>query len=142
MGDGATASLSRKQGMNTRSSTKAEVVAADEIVSPIIWTQLFLEAQGYPIKENILYQDNKSAMLLKTNRCKSAGKHSCHLNIQYFYVTDQKAKGHIDIKYCLTDKMIRDYMMKPLHGAKFDGFCQQIMHLPVAAQLMMAPVLN
>ena len=38
--------------------------------------------------------------------------------------------------------MIGDYITKPLHGAKFDGFNQQIMHLPVAAQLMMAAVLN
>ena len=110
--------------MNTRSSTEVEVVATDEIISPMIWTQLFLEAQGYPVKENILYQDNKSAMLLKTNGCKSAGKHSHHLKTQYFYITNQKAKGHIDIKYYLTDKMIRDYMIKPLYGAKFDGFCQ------------------
>ena len=142
MGKGAITSLSRKEGMNTRSSTAAEIVAADEIISPMMWTQLFLKAHGYPVKENILYQDNKSAMLLKTNGCKSAGKCSCHLNIQYFYATDQKAKGHIDIKYCPTDKMIRDYMTKPLHGAKFDGFRQQIMHLPVTAQLMMAAVLN
>ena len=81
MGDGAIASLSRKQGMNTRSSTEVEVVATDEIIFPIIWTQLLLKVQGYPIKENILYQDNKSTMLLKTNRCKSAGKHSHLLNI-------------------------------------------------------------
>ena len=33
MGDGAITSLSRKQGMNTRSSTEVEVVAADEIVT-------------------------------------------------------------------------------------------------------------
>ena len=38
--------------------------------------------------------------------------------------------------------MIGDYMTKPLHGAKFDSFQQQIMHLLVAAQLMMAAVLN
>ena len=38
IGDGAVTSLSRKQGMSTRRSTKAEVVAADEIVSPMIWT--------------------------------------------------------------------------------------------------------
>ena len=37
MGDGAITSLSRKQGMNTRSSTEAELVATDEIVSPMIW---------------------------------------------------------------------------------------------------------
>ena len=38
MGDGAITSLTRKQGMNTRSSTKVEVVATDKIVSPMIWT--------------------------------------------------------------------------------------------------------
>ena len=92
MGDGAITSLSRKQGMNTRSSTEAEVVATDKIVSPMIWACLFLEA-----KENILYQDNESAMVLETNGHKSAGECSHHLNIQYFYVTDQKAKGHIDL---------------------------------------------
>ena len=48
----------------------------------------------------------------------------------------------MDIRYCLTDKMIGDYMTKPLHGAKFDNFQQQIMHLPVAAQLMMAAVVH
>ena len=38
MGNGAITSLSRKQGMNTRSSTEVEVVATDEIVSPMTWT--------------------------------------------------------------------------------------------------------
>ena len=142
MGGGAITSLSRNLGMNTRSSTKVEVVATDKIISPMIWTQLFLKVQGYPVKENILYRDNKSAMLLETNGCKSAGKCSCHLNIQHFYVTDQKAKGHIDIRYCPTDKMIGDYMTKPLHRVKFDNFWQKIMHLPVAVQLMMAAVLH
>ena len=142
MGDGDITFLSRKQGMNTRSYTEVEVVATDEIVSPMIWSQLFLEVQGCPIKENILCQDNKNAMLLDTNRCKSDGKPSHHLNIQYFYVVDQTAKGHIDIRYCPTDKMIRDYMKNPLHRAKFDKFWQQIMHLPVTAQLMMAAVLH
>ena len=141
MGDGAITSLSRKQGMNTRSSTEAEVVATDEIVSLMIWTQLFLEVQGYPVKENVLYQDNKSTMLLEANGWKSADNHSHHLNIRYFYINDEKAKGHIDIRYCPKDEMIGDYMTKPLQGVKFDNFQQQIMHLPVVAQLMMAAVL-
>ena len=37
--------------MNTRSSTEAEVVATDEIISPMMQTQLFLEALGYPVKK-------------------------------------------------------------------------------------------
>ena len=73
--------ISKKQGMNTRSSTEAELVAADEVVGPMVWTLPFLEAQGYSVKENILYQDNRSAMFLETNGQKSAGKRSQHLNI-------------------------------------------------------------
>jgi hypothetical protein len=30
--------------------------------------RLFLKAQGFAVSNNILYQDNKSAMLLETNR--------------------------------------------------------------------------
>lgn len=58
MGDGAITSISRKQGINTRSRTEAEFVAADEVVGSMIWKRLFLEAQGYKITENTLYQDN------------------------------------------------------------------------------------
>ena len=139
MGKGAVTSLSRKQGMNTRSSTEAEVVAADEVVGPMLWTKLFLEHQGYPVRKNILFQDNRSAMLLEENGRKSAGKRSRHLNIRFFFVTDQKAKDNIQIEYCPTDLMKGDYMTKPLHGKKFVGFRQDIMNLPIsaAAQLMM-----
>ena len=42
----------------------------------------------------------------------------------------------------LVNTVARLYMTKPLHGAKLNGFCQQTMHLPVAAQLIMATVLN
>ena len=79
-------------------------------------------------------------MLLEENGRKSAGKRSRHLNIRFFFVTDQKAKGNIDIEYCPTDQMKGDYMTKPLHGKKFTGFRQDIMNLPMAAQLMIVAV--
>ena len=126
--------------MNTRSSTEAEVVAADEVVGSMVWTKLFLEAQGYPVKENILYQDNRSAMLLEGNGRKSAGKRSRHLNIRLFFVTDQKEKGNISIEYCPTELMKGDYMTKPLHGKLFTRHRQDIMNLPLAAQLFMGAI--
>ena len=77
-------------------------------------------------------------MLLETNGRKSAGKRSRHLNIRYFFVADQQAKGHLSIEYCPTDEMTGDYHTKPTHGAKFKGFRQDIMNLPsLASQLMM-----
>jgi hypothetical protein len=108
MGAGAVTLISRNQGMNTCSSTEAKVVAADEVVGSMIWTNLFLEAQGYPVKENILFQDNWSATLLKEKGWQSARKRSRHLNIWLFFVKDQKEKGNVSIQYCPIDQMIGD----------------------------------
>jgi hypothetical protein len=138
LGEGAITSICQKHKLNTRSSTEAEIVSADEAVGPMVWTGLFLDAQGYNLKENILFQDNKSAILLEKNGRKSAGKRSKHLNIRLFFVQDQHEKGNISIKFCPTDEMVGDFMTKPLHGKKFREFRQTIMNLPVHAQLFMA----
>ena len=88
----------------------------------ILWTKLFMEAQGYIIEENIIYQDDKSAILLEKNGRKSAGKRSRAINIRYFFVTDHVDKGNVSIEYCPTDQMIADFMTKPLQGEKFRQF--------------------
>jgi hypothetical protein len=134
MGGGAVTSISRKQRMNT--STEAELVAADEIVGPMLWTRRFLQAQGYPVKGNILYHDNRSAILLENDGRQSVGKRSRHLNIRMFFVTDQVQKKHIEVEYCPTDEMTGDYMTKPLHGRKFTTFRNAIINLPMTAQMM------
>jgi len=86
-----------------------------------------MEEQGYNILKNILYQDNKSTILLEKNGRKSAGKRSRALNIRYFWMVDQIKKGNIDVKYCNTIEMIGDYMSKPLQGALFIKFRNKIM---------------
>ena len=97
MGKGAMASISKKEKMNTRSSTTAEIVAADDVIGLVLWTKLFLEAQGYEINQNILFQDNKSTILLEENGKKSSGKRTRHLNIRYFFLTDQVEKENVSI---------------------------------------------
>ena len=126
-GNGALQSISRKQKLNTRSSTEAEIVGVDDVATMICWTRLFLEKQGYAVDKNILYQDNKSAILLEENGQKSAGKRSRAMNIRYFFMTDQIEKGNVQVEYCPTDDMIGDYMSKPLQGYKFRKFRSQIM---------------
>jgi hypothetical protein len=66
LGKGAVNTISAKQKLNTRSSTEAELAAADDIVVQAMWTRLFLEAQGYT-SETTIYQDNTSAMLMERN---------------------------------------------------------------------------
>jgi len=51
LGKGAITTLSRKQKLNTKSSTTAELVGADDVSTMILWTKLFMKEQGYPIKE-------------------------------------------------------------------------------------------
>ena len=55
MGEGVMATTSKKQKLNTRSSTEAELVAMDDGLGSMLWMKQFMEAQGYPIKENILH---------------------------------------------------------------------------------------
>ena len=127
LGEGAVIGLSKKQKLNTRSSTEAELVGADDAATMILWTGLFMEKQGYPLKKNILYQDNKSAILLETNGRRSAGKRSRALNVRYFFLTDQVEKKNLSIEYCPTDEMWADYMTKPLQGEKFIKFRNEIL---------------
>jgi hypothetical protein len=65
-------SIGRKQGMNTRNSNEAELVAADEVAGTMIWANLFLQTQGHSVSENVLCRDNRSAILLEKNGRKSA----------------------------------------------------------------------
>ena len=128
-GRGAVQSISRKQKLNTRSSTEAELVGADDGATMILWTKLFMEAQGYEITHNILYQDNKSAILLETNGKKSSSKslRTRALNIRYFFLADQVAKENLEIEYMSTTEMWGDYMSKPLQGKLFKQFKLLIM---------------
>jgi hypothetical protein len=127
-GDGAVQSISRKQKLNTRSSTESELVGFVDVSVMILWTKLFLEEQGYDINSNILYQDNKSAMiLLETNGKKSSGKRTQALNICYFFLTDQVKKGNVTIVYCPTDDMVGDFHTKPFQGGKFQKFQNAIL---------------
>jgi hypothetical protein len=129
LGKGCVTSISAKQKVNTRSSTESELVGMDDVVAKIVWTKYMIEAQGFNI-ENIAHRDNTSTMKLEENGKSSSGKRTRHFNIKYFYVTDLVKRKEIILKYCPTDKMIADYMTKPLVGAKFHFFRNIIMNFP------------
>jgi hypothetical protein len=133
LGSGTICSISTKQKVNTQSSTEAELVGFDDVVSKILWSKLFIEAQGFEVKANIVYRDNTSSMRLEENGKASSGKCTRHFHIKFFYITDLINKNEIQIKYCPTEDMIADYMTKPLVGIKFEHFCKLIMNLSNAA---------
>ena len=64
LGQGAVISSLLKHKINVLSSTEAELVGAHMYMPMVIWTLYFVMAQGYSIKQNIVFQDNQSTMRL------------------------------------------------------------------------------
>ena len=82
----------------------------------------FLHAQGYEIEENVVYQDNQSAILLEKNGKFSSSKRTKHVDMRYFFITDRIEKKEVSVEYCPTEDMIGDFFTKPLQGSLFRKF--------------------
>ena len=80
--------------MNTRSSTETEVVGTSEYLSKHIYFEMFMEAQGYKLKSNILAEDNESTIRMSKNGRESCTSNSKHIAIKYFWVTDRIKNGN------------------------------------------------
>jgi hypothetical protein len=83
---------STKQKLSTWSSAETEIVGADEFMPAICWTRYFMKAQGYGVKDNVLFQDSKSSIILEKNGKASSSKRTKHINIRYFFITDRVKK--------------------------------------------------
>lgn len=131
LGQGAIASTSRKQKINTKSLTETELVAVHDKLGDVLWTRYFLESQGYSIKENIIYQDNMSTLSLEKNGRVSGSSRTKHIKAKYYLVQDKYNSNEIDLKYCPTDIMWADVLTKPLQGLKFRQMCAVLMNCPL-----------
>ena len=99
MGKGSLISMSVKQKINTKSSTKAELVGVDDAMNFVVWSKLFFDWQfkeynpATPTsqlgKTNVLLQDNTSAIQLERYGKQSNTKGTRHISIRYFYMTDK-----------------------------------------------------
>ena len=119
LGKGTIYGTSTRQKLNTKSSTESELVGVNDVMPQVLWTRYFLEAQGYGVKDSVIYQDNQRAILLEKNERASSGKRTRHINIRYFFVADRVAANEVSIEYCPTGDMVADFFTKPLQGSQF-----------------------
>ena len=129
VGKGSFYSMSSKQKINTRSSTEAELVGVNDAMSMIIWMRLFLEAQGFDVQDNVVFQDNMSSILLEKNGRRSSGKQTRHIEIRYYFITDNIRRGRASVIHCPTEDMVADFFTKPLQGSLFRKFRSIIMNV-------------
>ena len=127
MGRGYPIVSSTKQKLNTRSLTESELVGVDDMMPSILWTRYFLKSQGYHVSDNIIFQDNKSTMLLERNGKASSSRRTKHINVRYFFITDRISKGEVRVEWCPTKEMVADFLTKPLQGSVFKNFRDLIM---------------
>ena len=79
------------------------------------------------IHDNVIYQDNQSAIRLKNNGKRSNSKRTRHINIRYGFITDMIMKQEASVDFFSTFYMIGDYFTKALQGYQFRRFCNIVL---------------
>ena len=79
MGQGSIYSNLTKQKLVAWSSTESELTDVHDALPQILWMHKLLMAQGHNRVDNVLFQDNKSAILLEENGRKTSSKHMKHI---------------------------------------------------------------
>ena len=130
MGRGAIINVSRKHKLNVESSTESEMVSIADVLRVMMWCKYFMKAQNYTMDNTLLYQDNKSTILLAKNGRMLAGKVSRHIYDRYFLITDKIEKGDVTIERRGIKEMWADSNTKPLQGAGFRTFRSKTMGIP------------
>ena len=69
--------------------------------------------------ENIVYQDNKSAIIMYNNWKSSSSKRTKRINIRFFFITDHISNKELNVEWCPKNEMIGYFMTKPMQGSIF-----------------------
>ena len=94
---GAIISISAKQKLDSRSSTESELIGVYDKISKVLWMKRSLECQSFPVKLNIIYQDNTSSINLEDNGKESLVKRTRHFDRKYFYVNDLVGRKEVKV---------------------------------------------
>ena len=86
LGKGHPYSTSSKHKLNTQSSKESDLVRIDNLMSMVLWTRLFVDAQVHDAKDNILYHDKNSTIRLANNGKSSSRNRTKYINGIYKFM--------------------------------------------------------
>ena len=69
-------------------------------------------------------------MLLANNGLGSSEKRTHHINLRYFFVTNQIPNKELRVEYCPIGDMIADIFTKPLQGTLFPRLRNSLLKVP------------
>lgn len=109
---------SQKQKLNSKSSTEAELIALSDGLTQVLWAREYLMEQGYEMSSTVIFQDNKSTILL-ARKGTTSSQRTRHINTRYFWIKDRIQAGELVVEYLPTEEMMADMLTKPLQGEAF-----------------------
>ena len=126
MGTGAISWSSKLQSVVALSTTEAEYISAVSAGAEISWLRkLFTElGLNFSSSPSPLCIDNQSALAVAKNP-EHHGRMK-HLDLRYFWLRDEVAKGTISVSYCPTESMPADMLTKALSMVKVQACCKML----------------
>jgi hypothetical protein len=117
---------SQRQSTVAMSSTEAEYMALYAVVQEVIWIKRMLQdiSDAYKDQVIIVYQDNKSAILLASNPTQHS--RTKHINTKFHFVRDQVAEGQVKIQYLCTEDMVADILTKAVSRHKLSKHIESL----------------
>ena len=78
-----------------------------------------MEAQGYEIETDIIFQDNQIVIIIDNERKKSCAGKYIHIDINYLSMKYRVDSNIISISYCITEHILANCFTKALQVALF-----------------------
>ena len=109
---------SKKQTSVALSTAEAEYMALASAAQEAVWMrQLTTDLMGESTSPIVIFEVNQSAISM----AKNPQFHGCakHIDIKYHFIREQVKNGTVELKYCRSEEMIADILMKGLCLKKF-----------------------
>jgi hypothetical protein len=113
LGVGNFITSSKTQKLNSKSSTKAEIIAVSDGMNIPLWLADFIVHQGYKKQPVRLEQDDQSCIAL-LNKGRSTTETTRFIEVRMFWISDYIRIGAVDVVHVPTEDMTWDFFTKPL----------------------------
>lgn len=103
--------------MIARSSTEAEIIAAETVATEIQWLRNLMSELGFDQKVTILYQDNQATITLLENGLPTTK--TKHMQWREMRLNELIRSETIQLKYRNSSELSADLLTKPHTGERF-----------------------
>ena len=115
--------------INTKGSNKAELVEIRDLTGEVSWTTMFLDCQDYKIGKNIIFQNNKTHILVAQKMVEVIIQAQLTHGYMLFFHQRQDYKRRLDVVHCQMDEMNSDFYKAQFLETMEEVYLTQMHHL-------------